>query len=48
VNEDEFFSAVSESTSKLCIHYANVCRQLLCKGDVASLLRVIGGLCLIR
>lgn len=48
INEDEFFSAVSESTSKICIHNMKIAKDLLSKGNMATLLRVLGGLALVR
>ena len=46
--EEDLYSAVSESTSKLCIHYMALIKKILPLGDVNSLLRVFSGLSLVR
>ncbi len=46
--EEDLYSAVSESTSKLCIHYMGLIKKLLAVGDVQTLLKVFAGLSLMR
>lgn len=46
--DEEFFSAVSESTSKISLHSMKLFKELFKKGDVYALLKLIGGLALVR
>ena len=39
---------MSESTSKICIHNMKLAKDLLAKGSMATLLRLLGGLALVR
>jgi hypothetical protein len=48
VNEEEFFSAVSESSSKIYLQNLKLSKTLLAAGDVSSALAVMGGLALVR
>jgi hypothetical protein len=45
---EEFFSAVSESVTKLCQHNGLLIKDLTSKGQMANLFPVVGGLALIR
>ena len=46
--EEEFFSAVSESSTKICAHSIAMVKKLLVNGDMAGLLTVLGSLALAR
>ena len=48
VNEEDFYSAVSESASKLILHYGALAKKVLAAGDMQTTLRVYTGLALIR
>ena len=48
VNEEDFYSAVSESASKLILHYGGLTKRVLAAGDMQTTLRVYAGLALIR
>ena len=48
VNEEDFYSAVSESASKLILHYGGLTKKVLAAGDMQTTLRVYAGLALIR
>ena len=48
VNEEDFYSAVSESASKLILHYGALTKKVLAAGDMQTTLRVYAGLALIR
>ncbi len=41
VNEEEFYSAVSESTSKVYLHSVKLSKELLAAGDMQSLLKLV-------
>ena len=47
-NEEDFLSAVTESSNKAYLHNLELSRLLLSKGDMHSVLKVLGGLSLIR
>ena len=48
VNEEDFYSAVSESASKLILHYGGLTKKVLAAGDMQTTLRVYAGLALVR
>ena len=48
VNEEDFYSAVSESASKLILHFGGLTKKVLAAGDMQTTLRVYAGLALIR
>ena len=45
---EEFYSAVSESSSKLTLYSSDFIKDLLGQGEMASLLPIISGLALMR
>ena len=48
LNEEDFYSAVSESASKLIIHYGGLTKKILAAGDMQTTLGVYAGLALMR